>query len=138
MILLFTRINICKLKASLFNTVRQKNTVCYRSNIRQNGDCRWIALQKVYLHSGQRGRKIPYATGVTYGETANAVGLRYRKYIRTPDSEVVSPLIGEVATQEPEGLTDRLRKIPYVTEVTYGETANAVAEKEGFEPSNRF
>ena len=39
---------------------------------------------------------------------------------------MVSPLIGEVATQEPEGLTDRLRKIPYVTEVTYGETANAV------------
>ena len=78
------------------------------------------------MHSGQRGRKIPYATRVTYGDTANAVGLRYRKYIRTPDSEVVSPLIGEVATQEPEGLTDRLRKIPYVTKVTYGETANAV------------
>ena len=51
---------------------------------------------------------------------------------------MVSPLIGEVATQEPEGLTDRLRKIPYATGVTYGETANAVAEKEGFEPSNRF
>ena len=39
---------------------------------------------------------------------------------------MVSPLIGEVATQEPEGLTDRLRKKPYVTKVTYGETAYAV------------
>ena len=54
------------------------------------------------------------------------MGLHYRKYICTLDSEVVSPLIGEVATQEPEGLTDRLRKIPYITEVTYGETAYAV------------
>ena len=44
----------------------------------------------------------------------------------SPDSEVVSPLIGEVATQEPEGLTDRLRKIPYVTEVTYGLGAQAL------------
>ena len=55
---------------------------------------------------------------------------------------MVSPLIGEVATQEPEGLTDRLRKIPYVTEVTYGETANAVVEAGGFGPPkqrcNRF
>ncbi len=54
-------------------TAWQKNTVCYRSNIRRNGECRGIALQKVYLSSGQRGRKIPYVTEVTYGETAYAV-----------------------------------------------------------------
>ena len=33
--------------------------------------------------------------------------------------------------QESEGLTYRLRKIPSVTKVTDGKTANAVAEKEG-------
>ncbi len=83
-------------------TAWQKNTVCYRSNIRRNGECRGIALQKVYLSSGQRGRKIPYATGVTYGETANAVGLRYRKYICTLDSVAEKyPASGKPETESP-------------------------------------
>ena len=70
-------VNCCKQKA--LTTARQKNTVCYRSNIRRNGECRGIALQEVYLSSGQRGRKMPYATGVTYGETAYAV-VEYRGF----------------------------------------------------------
>ena len=51
----------------------QKNTVYYKRNRRVNGERRVIALQKVYPSSGQRGRKIPYVTRVTYGKTANAV-----------------------------------------------------------------